>query len=82
MRQPLTMAVALVRQEQAAEADKRGERYSDLTSCIHVLFPSAFSPMNLVRHDRSLGLRETFVLGLRTLGEKQEHSKHKSGFSR
>jgi hypothetical protein len=39
------MAVTLVRQKEAAEADERGERNSDLTSGVHVSFPQHFPPM-------------------------------------
>jgi hypothetical protein len=57
------VAVALVRQEEAAEADQCSERHSDLTSSVHVSFPQCFPPMNLGRDDRFLSLREAFVIG-------------------
>jgi FkbM family methyltransferase len=41
------VALALIRQEQATEADERGERHSDLTSSVHLSFPQLARPMNL-----------------------------------
>jgi hypothetical protein len=55
-------AFALIRQEEASEADKSGERHSDLANRVHALFPRRFQPMSLVLHDRSQGLPEAFVV--------------------
>jgi hypothetical protein len=38
------VALALIRQEKATEADERNERHSDLTSGIHVMFLRACRP--------------------------------------
>ena len=71
------MAVALVGQKEAAEADENGKRHSYLTSSVHVLFPQCFLPIDLAGDDRFLSLPEAFVAGGRTIGEKQEQSKNK-----
>jgi hypothetical protein len=73
------MALALIRQEEASETDQSGERHSDLARGVHVLFPQRFAPMSLVLHDRSVSLREAFVVGRSRVGEKQEQSKNKDG---
>jgi hypothetical protein len=73
------VAVALVRQEEAAEADQDGERHRDLASAIHVLFFLSFPHMTLARDDRCLSLPEAFVVGGMGVGEKQEQSKNKIG---
>lgn len=73
------MALALIRQEEASEADQNGERHSDLASRVHVLFPQRFQPMSLALHDRSQSLPEAFVVRETRLGEKQEQSKNKNG---
>jgi hypothetical protein len=73
------MAVALVRQKEAAEADECGQRHGDLTSSVHVSFPQHFPPMTLARDDRFRSLREAFVVGRITVGEKQEQNKNKIG---
>jgi hypothetical protein len=73
------VALALIRQEQATEADKRGERHSDLTSSVHVSFPQPYPPINVAGDDRFLSLLEAFVFGRRRLGEKREQSKNKIG---
>jgi hypothetical protein len=71
------VALALIRQEQATEADERGERHSDLTSSVHVLFPQSYPPINVAGDDCFLSLLEAFVFGRRRLGEKREQSKNK-----
>ena len=73
------VAVTLVRQEEAAEADEDGERHRDLASGIHVLFLLSFPHMTLARDDRLLSLPEAFVFGGMRVGEKQEQSKNKIG---
>lgn len=73
------MALALIRQEEASEADQNGERHSDLASRVHVLFPQRFQPMSLALHDGSQSLPEAFVVRETRLGEKQEQSKNKNG---
>ena len=79
MSRPLeAMAVALVRQEQAAEADECGEGDGDLTSGVDVSFPDLRAP-----HRLSAGLRGACVeierLGtVPTIGEKQEQTRRKS----
>jgi hypothetical protein len=73
------VAVALVRQKEAAEADQCGEGHGDLTSSVHVPFPQHFPPMTLARNDRFRSLREAFVAGGMIVGEKQEQSKNKIG---
>jgi hypothetical protein len=70
------VAVAVVCEEEAAEADECGERDSDLTSSVHVSFPQPFPPMSGAGNDRWLSLREAFVVGLTGIGEKQEQSKN------
>src|SRR6202020_3635772 len=59
------VALALIRQEQATEADERGERHSDLTSSVHVLFPQSYPPINVAGDDCFLILLEAFVFGRR-----------------
>jgi hypothetical protein len=71
------VAVALVRQKEAAEADQCGERHGDLTSSVHVSFPQCLPPMTLATNDRFQSLREAFVVGGTIVGEKQEQSKNK-----
>jgi hypothetical protein len=73
------VAVALVRQKEAAEADQCGERHGDFTNGVHVSFPQCLRPMTPARDDRLRGLREAFVVGRMTIGEKQEQSKNKIG---
>ena len=73
------VTVPLVSQKEAAEADQCGERHGDLTGSVHVSFPQHFPPMTLARDDRFRSLREAFVIGGTSIGEKQEQIKNKIG---
>ena len=73
------VAVTLVRQEEAAEADHCGQRHGDLTSSVHVSFPLYLPPMTPARDDRFRSLREAFVVGGLIVGEKQEQIKDEIG---
>ena len=69
------VAVAVVRQEQAAEADERGGVTAIWPAEFMFCFPS-FQPMTRLITIALAGLPEAFVSGPRTIGEKEEQSKN------
>jgi len=71
------VAVALVGQKEAGEADEGGDRHRDLTSSVHVLFPRCLPPINLARDDRFRSLPEAFVIGGIRLGRNKNKARIK-----
>ena len=68
------VAVPLVSQKEAAEADQCGKRHSDLTGSVHVSFPQHFPP-NGSRRRRSLSKLARSVRRWRNQGRGETRTK-------